>query len=193
MNLDLNFFALDLEMAQPSNKIIQIGIAIGNAQTEHQDFVLRQWMIDPEEPITPFITQLTGISDDDIAQQAVPWAQFCEELRGVLERHPCFPNPVTWGGGDVALLQAALREQNLETPIRGHRWIDVKTFHTFSCLARGKSAAGGLASIMQKYKVKFEGTPHRADTDAMNTLRLFFKLMHRQATLEGAADALKTI
>jgi DNA polymerase III epsilon subunit-like protein len=60
--INYNFIALDLEMNQPSGKVIEVGVAIGNVN----DGVLemRNWYVDPQEPIEEYITQLTGIDDE---------------------------------------------------------------------------------------------------------------------------------
>jgi len=46
-------------------------------------------------------------------------------------------------------------------------------------LAMGKKPSGGLSSGLGSFKLQFEGSPHRADVDALNTLRLFFEILHR--------------
>ena len=63
MIADGKFLALDLELNQPSGKIIQVGIAIGDKNTRFEDYVVRKWYIDPQEPISEFINDLTGITD----------------------------------------------------------------------------------------------------------------------------------
>ncbi|ANI99740.1 hypothetical protein A8O14_06410 [Polynucleobacter wuianus] len=36
-----------------------------------------------------------------------------------------------------------------------------------------------VSSGLGSFKLQFEGSPHRADVDALNTLRLFFEILHR--------------
>lgn len=179
------FLALDLELNQPSNRIIQVGITLGGRLQAQEEWLVQQWLLDPEEPIAPFITELTGITDEAIAQGAVPWAQMAAELSAMIVEHRPFVNPVSWGGGDSVELLASLRERGIEFPHFGRRWVDVKTIHTFLSLTQGKTPKGGLRSALTQYKLQFVGTPHRADCDALNTLRLFFALMERQGSLEA--------
>lgn len=188
---DLCFLSLDLELNQPSGRIIQVGVALGKRLQSEEEYTVKQWLLSPQEPLAPFITELTGITEQDIAERAVPWEQMAQELLALIETHKPFVNPVTWGGGDSVELLQALRERDIAFPAFGRRWIDCKTYHVFSALAQGKSTSGGLRSIMSRYGMTFQGTPHRADVDALNTLRLFFKLLSRQANMEAVVSLSK--
>lgn len=181
------FLALDLEFNQPSKKIIQVGVAIGSASQEESLWAVRQWVLAPGEPIAPNITALTGISDQDVADKAVPLSQLAAELSALIEAHKPFVNPVTWGGGDSQALLSAFKHQDLSFPYFGRRWVDVKTWHALLALARQQNCSGGLRSVMARYGLQFSGPPHRADVDAFNTLRLFFKMLERQRLLEELA------
>jgi inhibitor of KinA sporulation pathway (predicted exonuclease) len=46
---------------------------------------------------------------------------------------------------------------------------------------------------MATYKMKFVGTPHRADDDAHNTLRLFFNIIDRQSRMYRLIDDAKEL
>lgn len=187
------FLALDLELNQPSNRIIQVGVTLGSRMQSEEEWVVKQWLLDPEEPIAEFITGLTGITNEDIASKAVPWDQMANELGLLIDTYKPFVNPVTWGGGDSVELLASLQERKIDFPYLGRRWIDVKTAHTFLALTNGKKPTGGLRSTMTHYKMKFMGEPHRADVDAYNTLRLFYRLMERQESLEAMVTLAKGV
>jgi len=187
------YVALDLEYNQPSGTIIQVGVAIGSAAHNQQEYVVRRWDLKVDEPISEFITQLTGITDED-CQAGVSLAQCGAELGELLDEHAVFVNPVTWGGGDTTDLLDAFAQAQVEFPHFGRRWIDVKTWATLLSLARtptGKVQQGGLSKAMARYKLQFVGEAHRADVDAFNTLRLFFAILARQRTLEACAAQMK--
>lgn len=181
------FLALDLELNQPSGRIIQVGIALGGRLQPQADYFTQAWLLDPGEPIAPEIEALTGISDQLIASQAVPWAQMVTELHAILAAQPHFVNPVSWGGGDATTLLAEIASRELSFPHFGRRWLDVKTMHSLLSFATDKNPAGGLSRVMGRYGLPFIGKAHRADVDAFNTLRLFFRLLGRQSDLETAA------
>ena len=181
------YFSLDLELnnAQDnttiSPKIIQVGIAIGSYLNYKNDSIARyKWYLDPQEPILEFITNLTGISNEDIIRNAAPHEQVAKEIGELIEVHQCFINPISWGGGDSTELKLEFKNRGVDFPHFGRRWIDVKTWYTLHMLAIGKKPSGGLSSALASFKLHFDGIPHRADDDAFNTLRLFFEMMQRQ-------------
>lgn len=172
----MHYLALDLELNQAASgpRIIQVGVALGSSGS---DIATHSWLLDPQEAILPRITELTGISDEDIATQAVSHAQMAKELTDLAHVHRTFVNPVVWGHGDVPALRAELTARGIPLPLFGRREIDLKTVYTVRRIADGLKPAGGLRSALSYYGLRFEGTPHRADADALNTLRLFFNMI----------------
>jgi len=191
------FLSLDLELNNGPQterpKIIQIGIAIGAIEEPETEWVIRKWYLDPEEPIFPFITDLTGITDQDIYQHAVSHEQAATELSALIREHNTFVNPVTWGGGDSTELLEEFRDRSVNFPHFGRRWIDVKTYFVIQQLVSGKTYSGGLRSTMERHKLKFIGDAHRADVDAFNTLRLFAYFVNRQRAINGIINQVKEL
>ena len=191
------FLSLDLELNNGPEtqrpKIIQIGIAIGAVEEPEDSWIVRKWYIDPEEPIYPFITGLTGITDQDIRQYAVSHEQAASEISELIREHNTFVNPVTWGGGDSTELLEEFRDRSVNFPHFGRRWIDVKTYFVIQQLVAGKTYSGGLSSTMERHKLKFTGDAHRADVDAFNTLRLFAYFVMRQRTINGIISQVKEL
>ena len=187
------FLALDLELNQPSGKIIQVGIAIGSANDKFENYITKKWYIDPKEPISDFIIGLTGITDHDIRLNCVSHETVARELSELIKQHNTWINPITWGGGDSRELLDEFCKNYADFPHFGRRWIDTKTWYTFMMFARSKNPSGGLSSAMGYFKLHFKGAAHRADIDAANTLALFFKLLERQAQLESILDSARNI
>lgn len=197
MKIDKNYCAIDLELntdpdgSTPVPRIIQVGIAIGSYNDyTNGTLITKKWYLDPKESIYPFITSLTGITDNDISTLSVTHLELATELTEIVTKHDCFVNPITWGGGDSVELKREFREHNINLKLFGRRWIDCKTLYVCDLIAEGKNPAGGLTSAITRHKLKFEGTPHRADYDALNTLRLFFKMIEKRKNIE---DGLKLI
>lgn len=172
-----NLIAIDLEMNQPSNKIIEIGVCVFNIHN-HQYLERKNWYIKIDEPVSEYITNLTGISDETLNTSGVDLLQAYEELTALCKKHNTFINPVTWGGGDTVLLQEqfyayldSLGVLPHERPqwIFGRRWIDLKTIWVFHRMTKGEQIQGGLAKTLTKCGLVFKGKKHSAIDDAYNT------------------------
>lgn len=183
--MDKYFFAFDLEMNQAENsahtgKIIQVGLAIGNLEQNIKEYELFDWYVDPNEKIYPRITELTGITNQDIQEKSTHLEDIYNKINERIYHYNCYPNPVVWGAGDTSLLKQTFIEQLGYCKMFGHRDIDVKTLHTFFQLSKDKSTSSSLKSALSNIKIKFEGEAHRAHHDAANTLFLFSELVKRQ-------------
>jgi inhibitor of KinA sporulation pathway (predicted exonuclease) len=184
---DQNFISIDLELNNKNDgttpKIIQVGVSIGSP-VRPDDIKTFSWYLDPEEEITPFITKLTGIDNQLIKEKSVDHKTVAEELGALININKCFVNPVTWGQGDADELKAEFRERNINFPFFGRRILDVKTLYVFNQMVQGKSPSGGLRKSMISYGLTFEGQSHRAEIDALNTLRFFFYFLEKQRKFE---------
>ena len=191
-----NYFALDLELNNKNDgsvpKIIQVGVAIGNP-TKPDDIKTFNWYLNPEEPIVPFITKLTGITDEIVQTKSVSRQTLANEFGALIRCYDCFPNPVTWGQGDANELKEEFAQRNIDFPFFGRRIFDIKTIYVFNQMVNGKTPSGGLRKSMNSYGLKFQGTPHNAEYDALNTLRFFFKLLERQKQFEDYKNLMKSI
>ena len=178
-----NFIALDLELNQPSNKIIQVGVAIGNACQHPNEYIVKKWYIDPKEPIDPFIVDLTGITDSNIRAYSYSHATVARELDELIKKHKPWLNAVVWGYDDAGVLRKEFERNSVEFKHLGGRWIDLKTIYNFMMFSENANPRGGLTEAMAKYDLAFDGPAHRADVDAVNTLKFFFEVMNRQSTM----------
>jgi DNA polymerase III alpha subunit (gram-positive type) len=188
---DQNYLSLDLELNNLQNgtvpRIIQVGIAWGSP-VRPDDIKTFSWYLDPEQEISPFIQQLTGITDEIIKEKAVQHDVVAKELGALININKCFVNPVLWGGNnsinDASELKDEFRERNIHFPFFGRRVLDVKTLYVFNQITQGKSPSGGLRKSMIAYGIDFQGQSHRADIDALNTLRFFFYFLEKQRKFE---------
>lgn len=188
---DQNYLALDLELNNKNDgttpKIIQVGVAWGSP-IRPNEIETHSWYLDPEEHINPFITQLTGITDEIIQEKSVPHDKLAEELGMLISWEKCFVNPLVWGSNDkfsdATELKDEFRERGIDFPFFGRRIFDVKTLYVFNQMVRGKTPSGGLRKSMISYGLDFIGQSHRADVDALNTLRFFFYFLQRQKMFE---------
>jgi inhibitor of KinA sporulation pathway (predicted exonuclease) len=186
----LNYLALDLEMntlegTHEPGKIIQVGIAIGNLDSyvNKENFIEKSWYVDPFEPIYPRITELTGITNDNVANESTPLETIQDEIYNLMQENKCFPNPVVWGGGDANLFKKESKEKFGYCKVFGHREMDIKTIYSFFQMAKNEKTNSSLKSTLASYKLIFEGTQHRAVDDARNTLSLFFTMIIKQKAI----------
>lgn len=183
----MNVMVLDAEYNQPSGKTIQIGAAVFNCRNAALIARLELY-VNPGEPITPEITQLTGITDKDV-ESAIDIKQAYEELKDFHKQHKCFRNPLVWGSGVrndslhiyneyVAYMKSFDVDQEPDAEnFMGFRVLDVKTIYQSTALFENSQYSGGLKDIMKRLGLTFEGEPHRALTDAVNTFRVWYHLM----------------
>ena len=169
---------LDLEFNQPSGKIIQIGAVIGDTNNGEVTHRLRIY-VNPEEPIAPYITELCGISQDQIDKQGVLLKDAYAELKDFHRKYSTFINPVTWGGGDSQAIFDKLDEDTRADWCFGRRWIDAKTLHVSKMVSEGRVLSGGLSTSMKHYGLKFQGRKHDALDDAENTFRIYYEMLVR--------------
>jgi inhibitor of KinA sporulation pathway (predicted exonuclease) len=181
--------SLDLEMNQPSGKIIQIGAVLGNVETGE---ILSEFesKVNPAESLAPAIIALTKITQAEVDQAPLLidaysalslWLDKYAQLRVL--------NPVTWGGGDTETLRVQLNMELERWPF-GRRWIDTKTLYVAWRMAQGKDISGGLARAMTKLGLAFKGQKHNALDDATNTFRMYRALLKQfqLATYVAAAS-----
>ena len=188
---DQNYLAIDLELNNKNDgttpRIIQVGVAWGSP-IRPEEIETYSWYLDPEESITPFITQLTGITDEIIKEKSVPHDKLAEELGDILTQNQVFTNPLVWGGNnkfsDATELKDEFAQREIDFPYFGRRVIDVKTLYVFNQMVRGKTPSGGLRKSMISYGLDFIGQSHNAEYDALNTLRFFFYFLERQKMFE---------
>lgn len=183
----MNIMVLDAEYNQPSRKTIQIGAAIFNAHNSQLvDRILIH--VNPNEPINPEITVLTGIRDQDVSN-GMSISEAYEELRRFHAKHKCFRNPLVWGSGirnDSNHIYEEYRNsmglgpdpdiQNTDN-FMGFRVLDVKTIYQSVQIYINSRHGGGLKESMKRFGLEFEGEQHNALSDALNTFKFWYHLV----------------
>lgn len=186
----MNMMALDLEMNQPSGRIIQVGCVVFNLDTgaiiERAKFYTFIG-----EALNPDIIQLTGVTEEHLKDAPILLDVY-PKIVELYKKHECKLNLVTWGGGDSQELRTELYQQwelnkfqpGHENPPEwafGRRWVDTKTLFQCYCLKENKKLQAGLAKAMIRVGLNFEGRKHDAEDDAYNTARLFIHLIKKMS------------
>lgn len=180
----MNILSLDCEYNQPSHKTIQIGAAVFAARTGQLLDKLEMY-VNPGEPILPYITDLTGITDRDV-ENAPSIKEAFQQLEQFHKKYKCFKNPLVWGSGvrndsQMVHQEADLRdsEGNLIPNFMGYRVIDAKGIFQSVQIFHNKTVRGGLANTCKTLGIGFEGQPHTALADAINTFRVWHFLVRQ--------------
>lgn len=169
--------ALDLEMEQPSREIIQIGIAWENVDTLQIE--TKSFFITPSEPVSDFISELTGITDHDFDWQK-PRDYCFAEFSNFWHEHvrpKVFDSTLTWGSGDIQTLRSQMKKH---VGTISSKYMNVKDIYNYREMIRGRNPSNkvSLKSAIANRKMKFEGRAHDAANDAKMTLELFRNMYH---------------
>ena len=170
----MKLIALDLELNQPSNKIIEIGACV----FELEPFSIIEELsaiVNPEEPLNPYIIKLTSITQEMVDQGTdlqIAYGKLCM----LVVKHNALTTPVVWGCGDSPCLQKQVAVGNPSPFIFGRREFDTKTLYQSYRLANNLKTQSGLSKSMAKCGINFQGVKHRAVDDARNTA-IFFKFL----------------
>lgn len=161
---------LDLELNQPSQKIIEIGaVALDVKSGEILDEFHR--FVNPEEPLDSYIKSLTGITQAQVdAGMGIKLA---------LEQLGCWFYSKTVGawGDDAFIVNQQARDLELMDWPRGLRCYDLLPMADVLRCAIPNAGGGGLSKTLETFGIPFEGRPHRALDDAKNTAFLVNRLV----------------
>ena len=164
---------IDLEMNQPSHRIIQIGAVAFDARQRKvtDEFSI---LVNPEEEVAEEIIELTGLDPVGI-QQAEPLSSCLRYLfdwargKGSLW--------VAWGS-DIDLVLSEAQRLGIE-PNRFQPFNMIPMARILRCSMSGSARRGGLRKTMNAFNLEFEGRQHDALVDARNTARLLGEMINR--------------
>lgn len=164
----------DLELNQPSNKIIEIGAVVGDYKTgvvldSYQAFVTL------DEIMHVSVSILTGITDKTLRELGIPLLEAYLGMEEIYRKYDCFAHSFTWGTGDLPLLKSQVSLLSPEWCL-GQRYVDVKAVYQAWALHNNIKVRCGLAKALTVLGTTFHGTKHRALDDALNTFRAFVLL-----------------
>ena len=155
---------LDLEttgLSPQQNRIIEIGAL----KVEGRDVVdTFETLVKPDVPIPPFVTRLTGITEEEVNQKGVDLPAAVQKLTEFIGDWPIIGHNIAF---DLAFLKAAgldLKNQTLDTGI-------------LAALLRPTEKNYGLRVLVKNFFNEIEA--HRASSDARHTHRLFWELIDR--------------
>ena len=177
----MKLIALDLEMNQPSNHIIQVG-AVSFSYSPGKDARLLE-VLDlkvrlPEgEVLSKEISDLTGILD---VSGGVSIQDAYDRTTKFFGEQDSYFSAVTWGQGDLYLLKS---QGGADKPnFWGARYIDAKTVMQTILISKGGPIKGGLNKSIENLSEVWDdrfGSPHNAVADAWNTARVYCFMLNK--------------
>ncbi|MFM7176273.1 MAG: exonuclease domain-containing protein [Bacteroidota bacterium] len=175
MRLDRNLAFFDLEttgVTVGADRIIEISVIRISPDGTRTDFHKR---VNPEIPIPEFVSQLTGITNADVAN-APNFAAISSELKQFLEG--CDLAGYNSNKFDVPFLIEEFHRVGVDFSLTGRRLVDVQNiFH--------KMEPRTLAAAYKFYCGKELVNAHAADADTLATYEVFIAQMERYADLQG--------
>jgi inhibitor of KinA sporulation pathway (predicted exonuclease) len=172
----MNLISIDLELNQPSKKIIQLGYVISNVKTQTIKCSKRLY-VNPCEVLSNDIINLTGITQKQVDCGSALFTAYhimCQDI----QKYQVTKHPIQWGL-DHFELRNQLRLEWDEYVFR-RRAHDIKSFYQLYQMTtpNGKTVAGLNNALKQcdlSWDVK-HGHQHDALADAYNTLLIYFHL-----------------
>lgn len=165
----MNVIVVDLEMSQPSRKIIQIGAVFMNLKT---GVIINEFdvFVNPEEQLSDFIIKLTGITQKQV-DKGSKIQDALMEFWSWVEQNKC-RNLQAWGSDVWELIQESQSNQIAYPNIRSYNIKELATI--VKTALPSASSRGGLLKTMELFGLTFEGRQHNALVDSLNTAKLLF-------------------
>jgi inhibitor of KinA sporulation pathway (predicted exonuclease) len=169
----MKLLSIDLELNQPSQKIIQVGACVFRKK---DGVIIDKFMVyvNPQEKLAPEITKLTGITQDQVETHGYSCKEAYFKLKQFAKKHKVFKNPILWGSGSWNDALHLYKEADPGEPnFMGHRVLDVKTLYQMYRIENGEKVKGGLEDAIKELGLTFEGKSHNALWDAINTVKVY--------------------
>lgn len=189
MKLTQDLIVFDLEATvsytpegiQEHNNIIQIGALYLKRTPEQKYEIIDRFetLVKPfGEEISPFITELTGISQGDVAkaplfkEAGVLFQNWASSHGNIKRARLC-----AWGTHfDLPLLRRGYERNGLEYPFTGGGY-DIKSWAVLWMMLHNHSEKFGIVDAGKAMGLTFKGTLHNALWDAENTALIAMKIL----------------
>lgn len=157
--------------AGQEHEIIEIGLCLLEVATLER-VEKRAILVRPARSvISPYCTELTTLTQEEVEREGIPLAVACDLLRGTYQSQTC---PwASYGEYDRQQLERECRRKGVDYPF-GARHLNVKTLFA---LAHALPREVPLDKALRLRGFSLEGTHHRGLDDAWNIARLLAELL----------------
>lgn len=137
--------------------------------------------------VGPFVSKLTGITDEMLKKDGQPFRVVQQGLRKYLGRDWQKCRFVTYGSHDMTIIMSSA-ENNMDASMEEARFITHHFFDFSEFLARFVKGEDGnplsLSRALQRFEIPFEGEAHDATADTRNLVRLYEAFLKRKDILK---------
>ena len=171
--IDVESTCWEPKSSQPADEIseiIEIGISVVN--TKELEIVKNSSIIikPQRSTISEFCTQLTTITSETVSS-GISYESAVDLLRKDYQSNKT--TFISWGDYDRKMFEKNCKDYNVVYPF-GPRHLNLKNiFSIFNNIDKEV----GLDYAVKYYNLPFEGTHHRADSDAYNTAKVFICML----------------
>lgn len=123
-------------------------------------------------PLSPFCTELTGITTSKLRKQGKTLEGAIEELK---KYYPTSKPWASWGAYDLRMLKQDCKDKNIPFPFIDGNHINAKSL--FSILLRITNKSYGVQKALKHLNIPFEGSPHSGKDDAYNIAKIIITLL----------------
>jgi inhibitor of KinA sporulation pathway (predicted exonuclease) len=168
MSIDYaKILCFDMEMCCWPNRgpgeIISIGVCELNLENSQISRKSHHLVKPRAELISPFCTDLTGITQRMVDKEGRP----LEDVLNTVRNQYGSKRPYAAWGSDAEYLAAQCRRFRIRTPIKAK--LDIELLYR---IKRRSSESVGLTDALRRQGIEFEGQAHNALADAINLARL---------------------
>jgi len=155
-------------------EIIEIGLVIVDPRNRKILDKVQSFVRPSQSWVTPFCTQLTGITKDDltVGNGARSFPEAINWLKKFGTKNKVW---ASWGDYDRTMFERQCKREGVEYPF-GPSHINIKTlFGLFEGLDRGI----GTKEAVEYYNLEWYGSHHRGMDDAVNIANVFLEMLRR--------------
>jgi inhibitor of KinA sporulation pathway (predicted exonuclease) len=158
-----------------SSEIIEVGVCLlGVGTGERSDIEPRPFYVKPTSTVvTPFCTELTGITEEMVDRQGVPFAEACEVLN-----EACKTRQRVWasyGDYDRKIFERQCQREAVPYPF-GKTHVNVKTLVALLAGARRET---GMEKVLGRMGLPLEGRHHCGRDDAWNIAKILWTVIEK--------------
>jgi len=181
---------LDLEGTQFSHEMIALGAVKVNIRKDGSVKKIHRGiytLVKSKNRVGKVVTDLTGITDNDLKKNGVPFRVVIEQLKKYMGRDFTKSKYVTFGSHDLRIIAQSLaynldvKKEDVQILIKHN--FDLSEFAS-TYVKDDNNNTYSLANFLKVFGLDFKGTQHNALADALNLVYLYDALLKHKDILQ---------